>query len=156
MTKIHEKLEKKLRHFERVSVKNHSYREEKICVKIVANPDSKYHEVSEVVSKPGKPLKNGVVSSKSGIEMLGLELRQNGVEYFEFKGRERNKEDYLITELNFTQIRNIALRDYVDYIYDDSPIVFQKKDDEPKKEVEEIEEEGKIEGYHRQNGSEDL
>lgn len=162
MGTIDEELEKKLKYLESYGKENSKNPGCRIDVKIVTNSCHRYSLVSEISIKPGKPVNHKTVSSKSGIEMLSEELKRKGIECYCFAKDKTNPDDYAVVNLNVSQIRNFASREYVEHIYDDSPIFMLPKrvnknmaDIQPEKDIKgkskpELENKNnKRQGYHR-------
>lgn len=123
-------------------------------VKIIVDSRYKPTSVTEFSSKPGQPVTNRQINSKSGLQMLAEELKKYKTTYSCFKKTETNPNDYIVAQLNAFKVRPLASRPYVFEIRDDSPIVpIIKKNNKNKTKNtsanDKDKENSRMEGYHK-------
>lgn len=123
MGKLDERLEATLKDIEREKILHSTNYDPYLNVKIIIDSRYKPISVTEFSSKPGQSVTHKTTNYKSGLQMLVEELRNHKAGYYCFRKTENNPGDYVVVRLNASGIRSLASQPYVDFVYDDSPII---------------------------------
>lgn len=122
-TKISKSLENEIIKLNQMGFGNDPQSEYKITVKIILDPRYKSRETNPSFEE--KSVSSQQTSDGSLVQIIKEEFKKFKESYFLVHKSEHNPDDYILADLNPTQIYSLAQRDYVLSIKDDTPIMIR-------------------------------